>query len=341
MRKLLSALAALCVMCSGALAEPLWGEGSWRDHTLDERIDYTCQLLQINTEIDKYDPTYLSILGLEHIIPMTSGMDGEGNQNIVYLGIDEEMRRQYIAYLKLFGYRLVSAAQVQEGVTCWVLLQPDPGNDALLVPPEIRLYHLEGPNSFVIRYDVGYETLDRAIRTRLLSTDAVNNTGLICEQAIVTDECLLYANGVFTLPEPYPATWEEDLHILRDSLGDKATITTDDRLELLILRLRTCDGSTPNWQDMTLCLMDYRDSDDDVADGGRTVALPLAFAAGMTVTDKTVTLDAHAKGEEGVIYALIPFRYDEDNRYRLFISTGSGTLFEWPSLEIGPMTILE
>ena len=92
---------------------------------------------------------------------------------------------------------------------------------------------------------------------------------------------------------------------------------------------------------MTLCLVDYRDSDDDVADGGRTMALPLAFASGMTVTDGVVTLDARLDGPKDVAYALIPFAYNTKDSYHLFVSPGHGTLFEWPTLEIGPMTFLE
>lgn len=330
-------LAALCMLCTVALAES--GE-PWLDWTFDQRIDRTKELLHIDTDFDKYDPTYLSLLGLEHIIPWESCVDSQGNQNIIYMGIDDEMLHQYTAYLRLFGYR-VADDNVQAGVHCIRFVQPDPEDDGLLVPPEICLYQLEEPHCFVIRYDLGYETLDRALRARVFASAPLTGSGLVCEQAIVADECLLYTDGIFTLPEPYPSSWEEDLHILRDGFGSKATITTEDWLKLLILKLRTLDGSTPDWANMTLCLVEYMDSDNDVADGGRTVDFPLAFASGMTVTDGIVTLDAQSKDNTDAVYVLIPFPYDQDESYRLFVSPGSGTLFEWPALEIGPMTFLE
>lgn len=338
MRKLICILAALCMLCALAHAE---AAEPWRSWTIDERIDRTKALLHIDTDFDKYDPAYWSLLGLEHIIPWDSGVDSQGNQNIIYPKIDDEMRHQYIAYLKLFGYREAGDIQVQEGVRCIRLMQPDPEDDGLLVPPEIRLYQLEETHCFVIRYDLGYETLDRALRARVFASEPRTGSGLVCEQAVVTDECLLTTDSIFTLPEPYPSSWEGDLLIRRELFGSKVTITTADRMRLLILKLRTLDGSIPDWGNMSLCLVEYRDSHNDVADGGRTVDLPLVLASGMTVTDGIVTLDAQRNHNTDAAYALIPFPYDEKDSYRLFVSPGVGTLFEWPALEIGPMTFLE
>ena len=338
MRKLICILAALCMLCAVAQAE---SPEPWQNWTIDERIARTKALLRIDTDLDQYDPTYLSLLGLEHIIPWDSGVDSRGNQNIIYPWIDDEMLCQYTAYLRLFGYREAGHVQVQAGLRCLRLVQPNPEDDGLLVPPEICLYRLDEPHCFVIRYDLGFETLDRALRTRVFTAAPLTGSGLACEQAIVTDECLLITDGAFTLPEPYPASWEEDLHILREPFGSKVTITTDPWLKLLVLELRTLDGSTPDWDNMTLCLVDYTDSDNDVADGGRTTALPLAFASGMTFTNGVVTLDARFDGPSDAAYALIPFSYRTQDSYRLFVSPGSGTLFEWPALEIGPTTFLE
>lgn len=338
MHKLICLLAALCMMCTAALGES--GE-PWQDWTIDERIERTKALLHIDTDFDKYDPTYLSLLGLEHIIPWDSGVDSQGNQNIIYPGIDDEMRHQYIAYLKLFGYRTAYDIHIQEDVRCILLVQPDPEDDGLLVPPEIRLYQLEETHCFVIHYDLGYETLDRALRTRVFAAEPRTGSGLVCEQAIVTDACLLSTDGIFTLPQPYPSSWEEDLHILREPFGSKVTITTEEWLKLCILKLRTQDGSIPDWDKTPLCLVEYLDSDNDVADGGRTVNLPLAFASGMTVDNGIVALDMQPEDNTDVVYALIPFHYDAKDNHRLFVSPGSGTLFEWPALEISPMTFLE
>lgn len=310
-----------------ALAEESW----------DDRISHIEETLGINPDIDSYDPSYITPLGFAHIIPMTSGIDAEGNQNILYFGFDTYQLSRYIAYLELFDYTYsgITSLAGDEEINVHTLSQPDQLADDHLVPPVIELYHFVEQNALVIHYPVGYETLDRVLRTRLINANLPNESPVVCDGVRLVDNCALIQPNGFAVPVAYPDWWIEDDLFITPAEDQRITgISTSEYMELMLLTLRLKPETQVSWDDLTLCTLDWYNTEKDVADGGRCVALPIASVSDMYEQDFQLILDNSEAGDPSVRHFVVPLFHDSDDSYYLFVGTGEGTLLEWPHFRL-------